>query len=55
MITRKKVTITGIGTIIMAGVALLAIKYHAYRQVWRKEQLDSAYYKSSTEEDIAWG
>jgi len=48
MITRKKATITGLGTALMAGTAFVAWR-------WRKRRTANAYYNNINEQDIAWG
>jgi|6_EtaG_2_1085325.scaffolds.fasta_scaffold343898_2 hypothetical protein len=59
MITRKKATITGLGTILMAGAALLAWrkskKQRAKLVDWKKEKIENMYYNNIDERDIAYG
>jgi hypothetical protein len=59
MSIRKKATITGIGTMLMAGAAFIAWKrsgkQRAWFADWKKEKIANAYYASIDERDIAWG
>ena len=63
MMERRKVAMTGIGTIMMAGVAYMAwkksvshrTKYKSNLRAWKKNKIADVYYKSLDERDIAWG
>ena len=59
MTTKKKATITGVGTILMAGVAFLAWrkseKQRAKLADWKKEKIENMYYNNIDERDVAWG
>ena len=59
MITRKKATITGLGTLLMAGVSLLvwrkSEKQRAKLADWKKEKIESLYYINIDERDIPHG
>ena len=59
MITRKKVTMTGIGTLLMAGAALLvwrkSEKQRAKLADWKKGKIENMYYNNIDERDIAHG
>ena len=59
MITRKKATITGLGTLLMAGAAFVAWrkseKQRAKLADWKKEKIEDMYYTSIDERDVAWG
>ena len=59
MTTKKKATITGVGTILMAGVAFLAwrksVKQRARFTDWKKEKIENMYYNNIDERDVAWG
>tara|TARA_Y100000296_G_C5039578_1_gene189114 strand:- start:405 stop:584 length:180 start_codon:yes stop_codon:yes gene_type:complete len=59
MTTRKKATITGIGTILMAGAALIvwrkSRKQRAKFADWKKEKIANMYYNNIDERDIAYG
>ena len=56
MITRKKATITGLGTILMAGAVLLfwrkSEKQRAKLADWKKEKIENMYYNNIDERDI---
>jgi len=55
----KKVTMAGLGTILMAGAAFLAWKKSGHQRArfadWKKEKIENMYYKNIDERDIAWG
>ena len=57
--TKMKVAVTGIGTILAAGAAFIAWKksgkLRAWLTDWKKQRLENAYYASRDEKDIAWG
>ena len=57
--TKKKATITGLGTILMAGAALLAWKKSKKQRIkladWKKEKIENMYYNSIDERDIPHG
>ena len=59
MIMRKKAIRTGIGTILMAGVALFVWRksktQRAKLATWKKEKIENMYYNNIDERDIAWG
>ena len=59
MITRKKATITGVGTILIAGAALLAWrkseKQRAKLADWKKEKIENMYYNNIDDRDIPHG
>lgn len=56
---KKKVTMAGLGTILMAGAAFLAWKKSGNQRArfadWKKEKIENMYYKNIDERDIAWG
>tara|TARA_Y100000296_G_C5159708_1_gene251117 strand:- start:560 stop:736 length:177 start_codon:yes stop_codon:yes gene_type:complete len=57
--TKTKATMTGIGTVLMAGAVLLAWKksgkHRAKLADWKKEKIENMYYNNIDERDIAWG
>ena len=59
MTTKKKATITGVGTILMAGVAFLAWRKSGKQRAsftdWKKEKIENMYYDNIDERDVAWG
>jgi len=59
MITRKKATITGFGTLLMAGVSWLvwrkSEKQRAKLVDWKKEKIENMYYNNVDERDIPHG
>ena len=59
MDTKKKATITGVGTILMAGAAYIAWKRSGKQRAkfgdWKKEKIHTAYFNSINEKDVAWG
>ena len=59
MITRKKAMMTGIGTLLVAGAALIAWrkseKQRAKLADWKKEKIANMHYNSIDERDIAYG
>ena len=59
MVTRKKATITGIGTVLIAGAAFLAWrkseKQRAKFADWKKEKIEKMYYSNIDERDIPHG
>ena len=56
---KKKVTMAGLGTILMAGAAFLAWKKSGNQRArfadWKKEKIENMYYQNIDERDIAWG
>ena len=56
---RKKMAMTGIGTMLMAGVALLAWKKSEKQRAkladWKKEKVANMYYNNIDERDISYG
>ena len=58
MISIKKVTLTGLGTLISAGAALFAWKKSEKQRAkfgsWKKKKIENAYYDSRDESDVAW-
>ena len=59
MITKKKATITGFGTLLMAGVSWLAWrkseKQRAKLADWKKEKIENMYYNNIDDRDIPHG
>ena len=57
--TKTKVTVTGIGTLLAAGVAFIAWKNSSRQRAklaaWKKEKIENMYYNNIDELDIAWG
>ena len=59
MLTRKKAVITGIGTILAAGAAVVAWrksgKQRGKLSDWKKEKVEKMYYNNIDERDIPHG
>ena len=59
MAKRKRVALTGLGTILMAGAALFAWKKSKKQRTkladWKKEKIENMYYNNIDERDIAYG
>ena len=58
-IKTKKAAAAGIGTLLMAGAALLAWKKSGKQRAkladWKKEKIENMYYNNIDERDIAYG
>ena len=59
MIMRKRVTILGIGTALMAGAAFLVWKKSGVQRAklagWKKEKIENMYYNNMDDRDIPHG
>ena len=58
MTKKKKAAITGLGTLLAAGAALLAWKKSGKQRAkfsdWKKEKIENAYYNNLDDKDIAY-
>ena len=55
----KKAAVAGIGTLLLAGMALFAWKKSSKQRAkladWKKEKIENMYYNNIDERDIAYG
>ena len=57
--TKTKATVTGLGTLLAAGAAVIAWKRSRKQRAklvdWKKEKIENIYYNNIDERYIAWG